>query len=68
MEEKKYICIENEQTFTESELHDLYREYLDMCGLSDALTFGAWKLDAFGKNGTLETIDEYNKRMSEIEW
>lgn len=39
MEEKKYICIENEQTFTESELHDLYREYLDMCGLSDALTF-----------------------------
>lgn len=68
MEEKKYICIENEQTFTESELHDLYLAFIRDCGESDEWTYYLWKLEAMGKNGTIETIADYNRRMKEIEW
>lgn len=62
---KKYIDLETLETFNENDLQRLYNEFLANCESPAEWTFAAWKKEATGKNGTLETLENY-KKMGEI--
>lgn len=62
---KKYIDLETLEIYEENDLQRLYNEFLSDCENPLIWTFAAWKNEATGKNGTLETLENYEK-MGEI--